>query len=160
MVNSGRGARFIYVDRWWTIGPWPNPARRNIDKQYPPETLVDLDASYRLNSGKVLKWEYIENNKARMTPAKAQQYGIWYGYTEVYFEEAMDMLIAMGTDDRGTMWINGVPVWISSTRLKGWDIDEVWRKVHFKKGRNKILFRLENGWLWTGFSLTMMMPRN
>jgi hypothetical protein len=157
-VDSGRGARFIYLDRWWSIGPWANPGRRNIDRQYPPDTLVDLDATYKLSDGRTLKWKYVESDHPRMTPSDPTDYGIYYAYTEVYFEEATDMLLATGSDDRGILYINGIPVWISATRQKGWDIDEAWRKVHFKKGINRILFRVENGHYYVGFSLVMMLP--
>ncbi len=157
-ADSGRGARYVYIDRWWTIGPWPNPGRRNIDRQYPPDTLVDLDARYKLSDGRELKWSYVETTRPRMTPADPVEYGIWYAYTEVYFEEAMDMLLATGSDDRGILYINEIPVWISATQQKGWDIDEAWRKVHFSKGINRILFRVENGHIAVGFSLTLMVP--
>ena len=90
-------------------------------------------------------------------PINAEPYGIWYAYTEFYCDRPRDALIAMGTDDRGTLKINGVPVWISSKRLKGWDIDEVWRKVHFNQGVNRILYRVENGWMHIAFSLVMRL---
>ena len=54
--------------------------------------------------------------------------------------------VAGGSDDRSDLWINDYPVWRSSNVLKGWRIDEGFRKAQFRKGRNKILFRLENGW--------------
>ena len=87
----------------------------------------------------------------------AEEYGIWYAYTELYFDEPRDMIIAMGTDDRGVLKINDVPVWVSSKRLKCWTIDEVWRKVHFNKGINRILYRVENGWAHIAFSMVLHM---
>ena len=31
----------------------------------------------------------------------------YYAYTELYFDEATTMLVAIGTDDSGRVWING-----------------------------------------------------
>ena len=44
------------------------------------------------------------------------------------------------------MWLNGQPVWGSSNNLKPWQISEGFRLVHLKRGRNRILMRVENGW--------------
>ena len=35
----------------------------------------------------------------------------YYAYTELYFDEATTMLVAIGTDDSGRIWINGKDVW-------------------------------------------------
>ena len=35
----------------------------------------------------------------------------YYAYTELYFDEATTMLVAIGTDDSGRVWINGKDVW-------------------------------------------------
>ncbi len=61
--------------------------------------------------------------------------------------------------DRGILKINGVPVWISSKRLKGWDVDEVWRRVYLRKGLNRILYRVENGWIYVGFSMVLRLEK-
>ncbi len=154
----GRRAKWLYLDTWYTIGPWPNPARRNIDRQYPPNTLIDLDATYTTEAGRQVRWQFVQSDGPRVTPADAREYGIWYAYAELRMDEARDVLVAVGSDDRGILEINGVRVWISSKRLKGWDIDEAWRKVHLRKGINRFLFRLENGWLQTGFSVVIRVP--
>ncbi len=157
LSGNGWPGRWMYIDSWYTIGPFPNPNRINIDREFPPDSVVDLDATYIGKGGRTIRWEFVQSESPRITPAHAEEYGIWYAYTDFYCDEPRDVWIAAGTDDRGTLKINGVPVWISSKQLKGWDIDEVWRKVHFRKGVNRILFRVENGWLHIGFSLTLRL---
>jgi len=156
---NGEPAEWMYVDTWYTLGPFPNPNRVNIDREFPPDSIIDLDASYLGKSGRAIRWKFVQSENAQVIPADAEEYGIWYAYTELYFDEACDVIIALGTDDRGILKINGVPVWISSKRLKAWDVDEVWRKVHFNKGVNRLLFRVENGWQNIAFSLGLRMAK-
>ncbi|MFO8007950.1 MAG: hypothetical protein R6V05_09450, partial [Candidatus Brocadiia bacterium] len=159
IASDGRPARYIYLDSWYTIGPFPNPNRVNIDREFPPDSIVDLDATYIGKGGRTIRWRFVQSHQPMMVPPNAEEYGIWYAYTELYCEEPMDVWIAAGTDDRGILKINGVTVWISSKRLKGWTVDEVWRKVHLQKGINRILYRVENGWLYIGYSMTLRLAQ-
>jgi hypothetical protein len=154
---GGRPGDWMYIDTWWTLGPFPNPNRINIDREFPPDSLIDLDATYVGKDGRTIRWEFVQSDKPEIIPPNAEPYGIWYAYTEFYCDRPRDVLMAMGTDDRGILKINGVPVWISSKRLKGWDIDEVWRRVHLRRGVNRILYRVENGWMHIGFSLVLRL---
>ncbi len=154
---GGRPAGWMFIDSWYTLGPFANPNRINIDREFPPDSLIDLDATYVGKDSRTIRWQFVQCEVAQVIPPNAEPYGIWYAYTEFYCDEPRDMLIATGTDDRGTLKINGVPVWISSKQLKSWDIDEVWRRVHFKKGINRILYRVENGWQHIGFSLVLRL---
>ncbi len=157
ITSDGIPTRWLYIDSWYTIGPFPNPNRVNIDREFPPDSLVDLDATYRGKGGRTIRWQFVQSHMPEVVPPNREEYGIWYAYTELYCEEAMDAWIALGTDDRGVLKINGVPVWISSKRLKGWDVDEVWRRVHLRRGVNRLLYRVENGWYHIGFSMVMRL---
>ena len=154
---AGQPAEWVYIDTWYTIGPFPNPKRINIDREFPPDSLVDLDATYVGKGGRTIRWQFVQSDQPQVVPPNAEPYGIWYAYTEFYCDQPQDVLIAMGSDDRGNLKINGVPVWISSKQLKGWSVDEVWRRVHFTQGVNRILYRVENGWQATGFSLVLRL---
>lgn len=148
---------WVYVDSWYTIGPFPNPRRRNIDTQFPPESVIDLDATYPGKDGRLLKWRFLKSPKADIPPNDDEPYGIYYAYTELYFEEAMDLHIAVGSDDNSRLWIEGQLVWTSGRQLKPWRADEGYRTVHFRKGLNRILYRVENGWKETRYSLLICM---
>ena len=149
------GTEWMFVDTWYTIGPFPNEMRRNIHTKFPPETVIDLDARYAGKGGAAVAWEFIQSRENKVVPAHPDQYAIYYAYTEVYMEEACDLWIAVGSDDKANVWINDMPVWISGDALKGWNISEGYRKVHFKQGKNKVLYRIENGWLGVAFSLSI-----
>jgi len=154
---DGQPGNWMFIDSWYTVGPFPNPDRINIDREFPPDSLVDLDAIYVGKDGRRIRWQFVQSDGPQIQPPNAEPYGIWYAYTEFYCDRPRDVLIALGTDDRGTLKINGLPIWISSKQLKGWDIDEVWRRVHFNRGTNRILYRVENGWQTMGFSLVLRL---
>ncbi|HUT36387.1 MAG TPA: hypothetical protein VNE39_23070 [Planctomycetota bacterium] len=71
-----------------------------------------------------------------------------------------DVWIAVGGGDKAKVWINDILVWVSGGQHKGWRADEGFRKVHPRKGYNRVLFRLENGHLGTAFSLTVCTKPN
>jgi hypothetical protein len=152
--SGGTPAVWFNVNKWYILGPYDNNGRMNIQRVYPPESIVDLDAHYLGKGGAKLAWVYDSFVREEVNPSTGWgEYSIYYGYTTLFFEAATDAWIAVGSDDRSDLWINDMPVWQSSNILKAWKIDEGYRKVHFRKGRNKILFRLENGWHGMGFSL-------
>ena len=169
IMTVGKGATWFHLNNWYIIGPFPNKGRKNLTAVFPPQSIIDLNAVYKGKDGKSVKWQYVSspsvidrkyarNNQRRLEnsqihPPDAQMYVIYYGYTELWCEEAQDRWLAVGSDDRADIWINGYHVWQSSNRLKAWEIGEGLRRVHFKKGRNKILLRLENGWYATQFSV-------
>ncbi len=146
---TGEGAphaAWMYVDSWYVIGPFPNPGRRNINTPFPPETTVDLDASYAGKDGRAVTWAFCQYNGAEMVPPVAEEYAIYYMYTELYFDRPRDAWVAIGSDDQSTLWVDSQMVWKSSAGLKGWQIGEGLRRVHFQAGRNPVLLRVENGW--------------
>ena len=149
---GGEPVEWMFVDTWHIIGPWPNPSRAHIDRQFPPENIVDLNAAYIGKGGREIHWQFHQTRTVEVVPQNEEEYGIWYAYTEVYFDRPMDLWIATGSDDRGDIWLNGMPIWVSSDRLKAWRVDEGFRKVSFRQGVNRVLVRLENGWRDTAFS--------
>jgi len=156
---DGLPSEWMYVDSWYVIGPFPNPRRINRDKKFPPESVVDLDARYVGKGGQLVRWRFMQSPEPMVVPANAQEYAIYYAYTELWFEKAMDLWITVGSDDKSSLWVEDQPVWVSSNILKGWQIGEGLRKVHFKKGRNRILYRIENGWRQIAWSLVLHTKR-
>jgi len=154
---GGDPTPWMYLNTWYTVGPFPNPNRVNIDREFPPDSLIDLDAACVGKDGRTIRWQFVQSDGPMVTPPNAEPYGIWYAYTEFHCDRPRDVIIALGSDDRGTLKINGVDVWISSKQLKAWDIDEVWRRVHFNEGVNRVLYRVENGWQSIGFSLILRL---
>ena len=167
--KDGIPAKWMYVQDWYVIGPFPNPDRVNLRRKFPPESVVDLDATYVGKDGRTIKWEFMQARNAtpkeswradlkpEVVPLNAAEYEIWYAYAEVFSDIACDRWIAVGSDDRSDIWINDVPVWGSSNKLKQWRVDEGYRRIHLNKGRNRILVRVENGWKSLGWSVSISL---
>ncbi len=165
---SGRGgvaAKWMYVNSWHVIGPFPNPNRVNLRRKFAPESVVDLDAVYAGKDGRQLRWRFCQAKNSRppepwmadwraeVVPDGAEEYAIYYAYAEVDMDRECDRWVAIGSDDRSDVWLNDIPIWGSSNRLKQWSLAEDFRRVHFRKGRNRILVRIENGHWNLGWSL-------
>ncbi|MBN1995975.1 hypothetical protein JW935_00400 [candidate division KSB1 bacterium] len=153
VTATGRPVKWFYIHSWYIIGPFPNEKRRNVNKSFPPESIVDLDAVYTGKNDRTVGWEFFSSSTYMIVPPHYDQYAIYYAYTELYVDRPMDLWIAVGSDDRSDVWINDIKVWQSVNQVKQWQLIEGLRRVFFKKGHNKILLRLENGWRECGFSL-------
>ena len=173
--ESGVPGRWVYLSSWYVIGPFDNPNRVNLTRKFAPESTVDLNASYIGRNGEKIHWQFIQtsNNpetkdwsgakgryQSMLQPPGDPPYTIWYGYTEAFFDRDCDLWLATGSDDRSDIWINDMHVWNSSNELKSWSINEGFRKVHFRQGRNRILVRLENGWNGMGYSVCLYLGDN
>ena len=152
-VEKDRNGGWMFLDSWYLIGPWPNENRRNLNTKFPPESIINLDATYQTESGKKLSWEFFQSGNEEIVPPGLGEYQICYAYTELWSETDCDRWIAIGSDDQSKIWVNGDLVWKSSDILKGWNPREGLRKIHLRKGNNRILLRLENGWLHCSFSI-------
>lgn len=151
--SQGQPAKWFYVGSWYVIGPFPNEDRKNIETVFPPESVIDLNAVYTGTGGKPVGWQYLNAPSCQIEPPDMAPYAIYYAWTEIKMDRDRDLWIATGSDDRSDLWVNDMPVWRSGNWLKNWNMNEAFRKVHFKQGRNKILVRLENGWGSCCFSI-------
>lgn len=151
---------WMSVDSWYILGPFPNPQRANIDRKFPPETVLDLDASYVGKDGRVIRWTHHKSPRTVVVPDNNEPYGIWYAYTELTFPEACDTWIAVGSDDKSKIWINDTLVWESVPWHKSWNISEGYRRVHFRQGRNRVLYRIENGQHTIGWSMAVHLAES
>ena len=161
VIPKGKGT-WMFVDSWYLIGPWPNPGRKNLNTKFPPETVLDLNATYTGGkqdgrpipvgwhffqapavAARRFDWEPIRSGQ--IIPPGLGEYEIYYAYTELWSDEARNLWVAIGSDDQSKIWLNDDMIWKSSDEQKVWEPNEGLRKVHFRKGINRILYRYENG---------------
>lgn len=154
--NSPRTG-WLYLDTWYVIGPWENSGRVGFDQAWPPETLVDLDATYLGKHGQKLTWQFHQSDNIRIKPPGEDESSTYYGYTEVYFEEETEMLVAVASDDAAKVWLNDRLIW-RDDGIGPWRLDEGFRKVVFKKGFNTLLVRIENGPITCTYSILLCPP--
>jgi hypothetical protein len=160
LSGLGEQADWLSISRWYIIGPFTHPGRdrpEDLDKKYPPESVLDLDAAYVGKGGRTLRWEYRQTGFVRVEPFGNQidRYSIWYGYTEIFSERDQTLWVAFGSDDYSVAWMEGKVVWQSGKTPQPWVpfAPNAFRQVHFKQGINRMLFKLENAGGTTGFSV-------
>lgn len=164
--KSAERKGWLYVNTWYMIGPWENYGRDDFAIVHPPEISVDFDAVYtdgQVGTGVeetdsdplkmigeevqldgILRWKFMQSESMHNVVPVTTGHSTYYAYTELYFDEATTMLIAIGTDDSGRLWINGKDVW-QDTGTSWYNIDEHIEPFQFRQGWNRILVRLENG---------------
>ncbi|WP_309399763.1 hypothetical protein [Cerasicoccus maritimus] len=159
-MNSKRQG-WIFLDTWYVIGPWQRPKRKDsFAVKFPPETLIDLDATYEGKMSRYrkermeLKWRFVQTENIRINPPDEINDAVYYGYTEVFCEAATEVTVAVASDDMAKLWINDLVVYEDSG-LSGWQMDEGFRTILLKPGYNKVLIRLENGPVVCFFSVLM-----
>ncbi|MGF1449691.1 MAG: hypothetical protein ACFB20_09775 [Opitutales bacterium] len=140
---------WLFLDSWYIIGPWEKERGEiTFNPPYPPEAVIDLDAQYPGKEFRgqpiALRWRFLQSDSVRITPYEHTGNSVYYAYTEVYAEVAMEALLAVASDDGAKIWLNDVVVHQDSG-LSPWRLDEGFRKVYLQQGFNRVLLRVENG---------------
>jgi len=135
---------WIFLDTWYVIGPWNRPKGVTFADKFPPETLVDIDATYTGKKDAQLRWRFVQTENIRINPPDEAGDAIYYAYTEVFSERQREVVVAVASDDLAKVWINDLVVWQDSG-FSGWRVDEGFRRILLKPGYNEVLVRLESG---------------
>ena len=142
---------FGFLMDWQVIGPFDNRKRAGFDTVFPPETKVDLTASYE---GRELKPG--EKTTAKWVPFTSEhQFGMVnfnkplgmhkevtaYAFTEFNSATARDAEIRLGCKNGWKLWCNGQPVFGRDEYHRGAQIDQYRYPVRLKQGANAILVK-------------------
>jgi hypothetical protein len=170
---GGTYANRVWVNRWYVIGPFDGRHGAGLFANYrhPPEQGVVLDAAYRGKGGRVVKWDYVDMARYPLMPPVQAEDAVYYGYTELMIDAEQDLTIWVGADDDAQLWLNDRLVWEGGNVNKDWFFGQVYetrntfvrdfnlsegkRTAHFRKGRNKLFFKLSNGPTRIFFSLVL-----
>jgi hypothetical protein len=170
---GGTYANRVWVNRWYLIGPFDGRHGAGLFANYrhPPEQGVVLDASYRGKGGRLVKWDYVDMARYPLEPPVHAEDAVYYGYTELMLDAEQDLTIWVGADDDAQLWLNDRLVWrggnvdkdsffgqvyeTRNTFVRDYNLNEGKRVVHFRKGRNKLFFKLSNGPTRIFFSLVL-----
>jgi len=146
--------QWMYLDEWYIVGPFPNANRSNIDTVFPPEHGVDLGAKYIGMNGNPIGWRYVHSNVLPVRQPIQAQWAIWYAWTELHSTRERDVWLCIGCNDFGKLWVNGEHlVSTGITPVSDYTFDRTYTKARLKAGQNPVLFRIENAWGGTAFSL-------
>lgn len=151
---------------WLLCGPIPlqsDPSPAKMLEHYPGFATDYLlksggEAGLKVKAGDIvrlkgssIRWKFVNSpdsvidlvaNVSRISPAAA------YAYSEVECPEEAVWLAALGTNDGGSLWINGVRQW-DYQPARGVKPDSDLIPVILKKGKNTILLKVEQrGNMW------------
>lgn len=160
---GGQYANRVYLNSWYIIGPFAGRHEGGLfdNPSYPPEKAVVLDAVYYGKDKRLLKWRYVTTQSYPLVPPDAVEDAVYYGYTEVFVDQACDLTAWIGADDDVQIYLNDHMVWKGGNVNKGAYFGQIFddgasylhdynrtegrRVLHFNKGRNKLFFKLSNG---------------
>lgn len=142
---------FGFLMDWQVIGPFDNRKRAGFDTVFPPESGVDLKATYEGREMKpgeksVAKWvPYTSSSQFGMVdfnkPVGMFKEVTGYAFTEFDSAEQRDAEIRLGCKNAWKLWLNGEPVFARDEYHRGAQIDQYRYPVHLKKGPNRILVK-------------------
>lgn len=174
LLGAGGGlANRVYVNSWYLIGPFAGKHGTGMfeNDSHPPEQAVVLDAAYRGKDGRFLTWRYVKAAAYPLIPPDPQEDSVYYGYTEVMMDTERELAVWIGADDDAQVWINDQLVWKGGNVNKRWFFQEIYDTgvdyssaynlnegkvlVRFRRGRNKLFFKLSNGPTRTFFSMVL-----
>jgi hypothetical protein len=137
---------FGFIMSWQLIGPFDNTKENGFDTSYPPETAVDLTASYEGKQGKVSWISYTtqdEHGLVDLNKAIAKHMGaIAYAYTEFNSDMQRDVELRLGCINGNKIWLNGEMLTANHVYHTGMQIDQYMARGTLKKGKNTILIKI------------------
>jgi putative membrane-bound dehydrogenase-like protein len=152
----------LTFDSWLIAGPFENgPDRAGLERVLPPEKGIDLAATYDGKSGKVT-WRTVRASAGNYFDLQAfhgaaSPHSVSYVYRQIESPVDQEATILLGTDDGCKLWLNDRLVFTShATRAAAPEQDVV--KVTLRKGKNKILLKIDNGGDPHGFYFTVESP--
>ncbi len=149
-----------FIESWYLIGPFTSGNSADVNRQYTPENVVNLDGRYIGPDGRKLRWQFHRcANPSLMFPVQAD-YAVYYAFTQIRSETAREVWLALGADDGPRVWLNGAE--IEAPKWHGeeypWNFSfgaedgnrkahlhyRGFRLVRLKPGINSLLMRVEN----------------
>jgi hypothetical protein len=155
------------IQDWWMVGPFTNDLEMGaVKKVFPPEEKVDLKASYPGTGGKTVSWR---RTLAKGAPALGRlpldfrdaldchdgAPGCAYAYTELESDADRTAFLMGKADDTLSLWVNGVPVEFKGGCGEFQDVDEGRAALSLKKGRNTLLVKVCEKWLYWMLALRL-----
>jgi hypothetical protein len=139
-------AHFGFLPSWQIIGPFDNTGREGFAVAHPPETAVDLKASYPGKDGKV-SWQAVSTKDAYgmvdiNEPLGALKGALAYASTTLNATAARDAQLRLGCKNAWKVWLNGELIFARDEYHRGMRMDQYHLPVSLRKGANTILIKL------------------
>ncbi len=148
------------IQDWQVIGPFPNTVEMTAVKTaFPPEEKVELAAQYPGRDGKPVRW------RRTLTPGQpalgrlpldfrdalddhSGAAGCAYAFTEITSDREREVWLVGKADDTLALWVNGAKVEFQGGQGEFQDVDEGRAKITLRAGRNQLLAKVCEKWLY------------
>jgi putative membrane-bound dehydrogenase-like protein len=144
------------ITEWWALGPFPNPNDQGLDLPYLPEAhpdRVDLEATYRTEMGRELRWEPVGAMLFRGRPGVdivrichdkklPSQHVVFYLAVTIHSPEEQQGELLLGSDDGVKVWLNG-QLRLHRHAHRSAEPAQERISLPLKKGANLLLVKLE-----------------
>ena len=139
-----------FVTQWYLLGPFDAPEKTGFKLRLPPESKVDLQASYDGKDGNSISWKPFKtpdrmgqlNLVQAIAPVKE---AVGYAYAELNSPRAQEVQLRCGADDNLSVWINEKLVLARLQWLNGTRLDRFTATVSLRQGVNRILVKVCQG---------------
>jgi len=136
---------FGFVMHWKVIGPFDNTGREGFSRVEPPETEIDLDATYPGKHGPV-RWQSFATSdpygKVDFNEALGMEKEVCaYALAEFESEQRREVELRLGTKNAWKVWLNGELLFQRDEYHRGQRIDQYRLDGTLREGRNFILVK-------------------
>ena len=137
---------FGFLVQWKIVGPFDNRGQKGFPVAYPPETELDLEASYDGQLGQV-RWQRIFSEDDFGVIDIAKQIENYKGsvmYTTSTFHSADEQNVEfrLGTPNAWKLWLNDVLVFEREEYHRGSRMDQYRIPVTLRAGENTIVLKV------------------
>ncbi|MFP6724112.1 MAG: hypothetical protein VCF25_28170 [Candidatus Poribacteria bacterium] len=138
------------LDDWWVIHPFDNPDESGFDIAYSPEKEINLEQEYIGKNNCKLKWYKTTGSGESAFSNVPEDDVIGYALTYIDSETERTEILSLGSDDGIKVWVNDQLIWSNFVHRALAPAQDV-IALPLKKGSNKLLIKISNGWGPWGF---------
>ncbi|MEO8350564.1 MAG: hypothetical protein ABI680_02465 [Chthoniobacteraceae bacterium] len=138
-------AHFGFLMDWQVIGPFDNAGRLGFDTVFPPETEIDLQATYPGKTEPVKWQEFVSHDdygKIDLNqPLGMLKEATAYAVTTINAPEDRDAELRLGCKNAWKIWLNGELLFSRDEYHRLQQMDQFKLKCRLKKGVNTVLVK-------------------
>ncbi|HVU89519.1 MAG TPA: hypothetical protein VHD36_19480 [Pirellulales bacterium] len=128
---------------WQLIGPFDNTDGSGLDKVYPPEQEIKLDATYE-GKGEKARWRGVnlrDGLRVSLARFKTSDDCLCYVYRKVESPKAMKVQVSIGSENKVVGWLNGTPIIFTGagTRVA---MEQDTATLDLREGANDLLIKV------------------
>ncbi|MFM9117213.1 MAG: hypothetical protein ACKOU6_13745, partial [Planctomycetota bacterium] len=137
---------FGFITSWKLVAPFNNVAGKGFNVAYPPESGVDLKATYEGKDAKIGWIEHTTTDEMGLVDLNKTldkfKGAIAYAYTEFQAEQEREIEIRIGSDCATKLWINGQLIASNEIYHANMVFDQYLGRGKLKAGKNQILVKV------------------